>query len=564
MSPELFRILLEERQATRIIKNSHLEHEVMTLTEHCDVSLVERIWLLKNGLSAPPSCPNGSAKKWVDGNVGYRFCGRATVCACAKDNHSKKISASKKAMSSEDVASANDKRKETVQSRYGVDHISQEQKFRDKVEETCLAKYGVKSNLATVDTKNKIRETNLVRYGTEHPMQSKEVSSRSKATFLARHGSPAAMARESMMAKHGVCHALQKMEFRNKLVDTKAKRFGYSEETVSLIKNDQSFISEWETIGVSGMLEKYDLSSGAIHHHLNRLGLVVDRTLTAPERIVAEILENLGLKYQTNDRTIIKPFELDFYVPDYKLAIEVCGLYWHGERAGRDRNYHLDKHERCQSAGVRLITIFDDELDKIDIVRAKLRHAFGLGDRVCSARQTIIRPIDSSTAKKFLEKYHVQAACRSSVKLGAFFQSELVAVMTFGNRRHALGGRSAPGEWELLRMASMGSIPGIASKLFSNFLRTHDPKTVISYCDSRWGTGNVYKQLGMIEGQKTSPGYWYVPKGDGRARLHRYLFAKHKLVEAGHPASMTEKEIMQSLGYDRIWDCGNTKWVWNK
>jgi hypothetical protein len=43
---------------------------------------------------------------------------------------------------------------------------------------------------------------------------------------------------------------------------------------------------------------------------------------------------------------------------------------------------------------------------------------------------------------------------------------------------------------------------------------------------------------------------------------HRSNFTKIKLVKDGHSNKLTEWEIMQSIGYDRIWDCGNAKWKW--
>jgi len=46
-------------------------------------------------------------------------------------------------------------------------------------------------------------------------------------------------------------------------------------------------------------------------------------------------------------------------------------------------------------------------------------------------------------------------------------------------------------------------------------------------------------------------------------RLHRFNFPKHKLVKMGHDSNLTEWEIMQTLGYDRIWDCGHLKFEWS-
>ena len=37
-------------------------------------------------------------------------------------------------------------------------------------------------------------------------------------------------------------------------------------------------------------------------------------------------------------------------------------------------------------------------------------------------------------------------------------------------------------------------------------------------------------------------------------------FEKAKLVKMGYDASLSEWEILQSLGYDRIWDFGKIRW----
>ena len=42
-------------------------------------------------------------------------------------------------------------------------------------------------------------------------------------------------------------------------------------------------------------------------------------------------------------------------------------------------------------------------------------------------------------------------------------------------------------------------------------------------------------------------------------------FNKKKLSkEYGFPLTMTETEMIKELGYDRIWDCGLIKYVWEK
>ena len=62
-----------------------------------------------------------------------------------------------------------------------------------------------------------------------------------------------------------------------------------------------------------------------------------------------------------NDRTIIYPYEIDFYIPHIKLAIEFNGAYWHSEQMGKDKYYHLNKFLKAKEKGIKLIHIWEWE-----------------------------------------------------------------------------------------------------------------------------------------------------------------------------------------------------------
>ena len=58
-----------------------------------------------------------------------------------------------------------------------------------------------------------------------------------------------------------------------------------------------------------------------------------------------------------NTREIIKPKELDIWLPELNLAIEYNGLYWHsGDNTGLN-----EKTELCEAKGIKLIHIFENE-----------------------------------------------------------------------------------------------------------------------------------------------------------------------------------------------------------
>lgn len=62
-----------------------------------------------------------------------------------------------------------------------------------------------------------------------------------------------------------------------------------------------------------------------------------------------------------NTRKIIKPLELDIYIPDLKLAIEYNGTYWHSSKCNIYHNYHLNKSLLCREKGIRLIHLYEFE-----------------------------------------------------------------------------------------------------------------------------------------------------------------------------------------------------------
>lgn len=90
------------------------------------------------------------------------------------------------------------------------------------------------------------------------------------------------------------------------------------------------------------------------------------------------IVNGLGLLANQNDRAVIRG-ELDIHIPQKKVAIEFNGLYWHNERAGRDKSYHYDKWLACKEKGIQLIQIWEDDWNRNpDLMKRMLAHKIGI------------------------------------------------------------------------------------------------------------------------------------------------------------------------------------------
>ena len=74
----------------------------------------------------------------------------------------------------------------------------------------------------------------------------------------------------------------------------------------------------------------------------------------------------------------------------------------------------------------------------------------------------------------------------------------------------------------------------------------------------------MYRMLGF-EYVKESESYWYIHKKTYK-RYHRLNFTKSNLIKKGiisEVENKTENQIAYDLGFLRIFDSGQTKWVWN-
>ena len=320
-------------------------------------------------------------------------------------------------------------------------------------------------------------------------------------------------------------------------------------------KNNKGYIEFVCPNGHSGRIKVNNWKSG---HRCTSCSHIVSKQETEIAEFLADKLDIIR-----HDRTIIPPFELDIVVPSKKMAIEYCGLYWHTEGMGKDKNYHLNKLNLCEDAGYRLITIFEDEWKyKKDIVKSRLKHILGISDceRVF-ARKCKIREIDNKTKNEFLERNHLLGKDVSSVRLGAFYGDRLVSVMTF-SRGSVAKNNINPDSYELVRFCSDIDlhVVGIASKLLKYFKKNYFDGKIFSYSDKRWSDGGLYKSLGFEKYGDVSPNYWYVV---GDTRSHRFNFRKSALKEKLNAFNdvLTEYENMFLNGFDRVWDCGNVKWA---
>ena len=408
----------------------------------------------------------------------------------------------------------------------GVTHYSKSKEFKDKFEETCLINWGCKTSLLNDDIKNKIKETNLIKYGFEYPMKNPKYSElTSKRITDSRNDYYISLGYEL------INYDFDKKEYLLKNISC-----GHEFKI-----NHDLFRSRI----------KYNNSSCLVCYPKDGLTSVKELELG---NFIKEISNNIIL----NSRDLIDGKEIDIYLPEHKIGIEFNGLYWHSDEF-KDKYYHYNKTKSCLEKGISLIHIWEDDwVNKKDIVKSIIKNRIGLVDNRIYARKCKIEIVSNSVSNKFLDENHIQGGTNASLCISLKYENEIVSIMTFGKRR-----MNAKLNLELIRFCNKKntSVIGSASKLFKHFIENNEYDKIISYSDASIFNGDLYKKLGFKNDGETSLNYYW---SDLKRRYHRFNFNKKRLVKIGYDPKKTEDEIMKSIGYSKIWSCGQIRWIYNK
>lgn len=302
--------------------------------------------------------------------------------------------------------------------KFGVPYASQHEKFKEKSKKTCLEKYGVENVNKLQSTRDKIKKTNLGRYGVEHPSQNKEIQDKIKQNYLEKYGVESINSldwkkekyKQTCLEKYGCESALQNEEVKQRIKETNLKNLGVEYPMQSkevLEKSKQSFLEHYGTTNISNAhiqkdtvfllddkkeFEKFlkNNPNKSIRDIANMLNVTYDTILkrlnnydlrhlvlnftTQAELDIQRLLLEHGIKTEKT-RQIIPPYELDLYSPEYKIAIEYNGDYWHSEKF-RDKEYHEMKTKLCEQKGIKLIHIWEHDWMDLNSRQDIINHLF--------------------------------------------------------------------------------------------------------------------------------------------------------------------------------------------
>lgn len=318
--------------------------------------------------------------------------------------------------------------------------------------------------------------------------------------------------------------------------------------------------------GAGEIAKSIEVTERTIYDHLKKNSIPLQKIKRSSyETEIQTWLESIGCVPQLN-KHLSNIGELDLYLPDNKLGIEFDGLYWHSY-ASKETSQQKYKHQRKQvlsyKQGINLLQIFEHEwLHQKpiwqSIIRSNIRQT---QTKIRASKCVVDHDVSVREQRDFLEKNHLQGYCPCSHAVGLRFNGDLVAMMTFGKPRFSSGF-----DWEIIRLCSLlnTTVHGGASRMLKKFRENH-LGSIMTFHDTRHGSGNVYRKLGGTFERLTPPSYFYWKLNDTSKFISRYQAQKHKLPKllgSDYDPAKSESENMFGAGYRRLWTSGNTVFTW--
>ena len=418
-----------------------------------------------------------------------------------------------------------EKQKETLLKTKGVENVFQLKEIQEKSKQTSLEKYGVEYYVQTDEYKEKNLETRKEKYG-DDPFQRE-------------------LAKKTIKEKYGV----ENIDYNH-----------YNEHQLKLL-NDREYTEKYiKENNIQSALEfsnKNGFSQAGGEFILSKHNLIDNLicNTTQPEKDIQDLL-NGKIEYISHYR-MKNNKEIDIFIPKLNMGIEFNGDYWHCEKY-KDKKYHQEKSLYANNENIFIYHIFEYEWnEKKQQIINQLNNLLGINVDKIYARKCVIKEVDNKEKIEFLEENHLQGNDQSSIKLGLYYNDELVSLMTFVKPRF-----NKKYQYELSRFCSKNNcnVIGGASKLFKYFIDNYNPQSIISYSNIAHTKGKLYETLGFNFDSITEPNYVW---SNGHKVLSRYQCQKHRLIQEGYEGN-TESEIMHNMGYSKLYDCGNKVWVWNK
>lgn len=461
-----------------------------------------------------------------------------------------------------------EKAKQTMIEKYGVDNPLKSQEIKEKVKATNNERYGGNAPACSPIVQEKMQNTCLERYGVINPYQSEEIKTKISNTKLIRYNDSSYVNKEKITKTWANKDEEELSRIQSKREETNLKRFKVKnpfqnkELMIKAYQRKFGVDHPWKNKQVREKIkqtiqERYGVPYYCLTKEcINAQGNIISKV----NRRFAELLNKYNIEYEME--YVIENRSFDFKVGN--TLIEINPTYTHNSTMNpiiknnclpcKSYDYHLNKTLLANKYNFKCIHVFDnDDWNKIIYLLLPKQKLY--------ARKCVIKEVSLKETNKFLNTYHLQNSCRGqNIRLGLYYNNELVQIMTFGKPRY-----NKQYKFELLRLCSHKDyiIIGGSKKLWMHFLKLYNANNIISYCDFSKFSGDVYNDLGMKLKYITNPvGNWYNLQNEYISDSLLRQLGYDKLFKTEYGKYSSNEQLMIQNGWFKVYNCGQKVFVY--
>lgn len=389
----------------------------------------EKLYWYYHSLKDYPKCYCGRNTKFMNFVKGYnQYC--SCKCAAAAPNTTvKRKQTCLDKYGTFVTEEMKKKRRQTTKERYGVEYCSQlsERKkiaakilkdSQGKIKQTCLERYGVDNVFKLQNVQEQIRKTKqekygdinycnrekykqtcLKRYGADNVAKNESVKNKISQTLHERYGGMGMGGKlkdsiiKTTIDRYGGM-GMASEELKEKARATIYSKYGYyhTNQYKAVVNNPEllyidengSWVCTCPHPECHVCKEKqYIINKSNQYHARIEQGtepctklLPLCANISTQELYIRNRLKEMNIEFLSSDWSVLHTQQLDIYLPDYKLAIEVNGNYYHS-LIKKAPEYHYEKWVRCLKQDVLLIMLWEDWIKEhpdvcVDIIKYHL------------------------------------------------------------------------------------------------------------------------------------------------------------------------------------------------
>lgn len=484
---------------------------------------------------------------------------------------------------------------------------------------TCLELYGVDSSAKVADIQAKQKATVKAKYGAENIMQTDTGKKRLQKTMMERYGVPCnLMARDDVYDFSKRCYdALMGdnvwVRVLKNLARDKKVSYDMLYKEYPLYRRDfilsmqvsdhiETLCKAWKKVGCDVI--KYPtntffkmpvvMASTFLNEYAKK-GLIslpsnFNCFKSQYELMVANYLDSLGVKYEVNNRSVLGGKEIDFYISDKKVGIEINPSVSHNSNkyaknrgrlfGSKEELYHYDKYKAAAKAGIVLLQLFEYDLNPEQFDK---KTKYLLKQKLCGydekvyARKTVVYEAKRDARTKcvaFLNEYHLQGSATATKYFAMEYCGELVGVASFKQHK---------GYVELKRLCFKRGVQvlgGLSKFIKAYFKSDADCDIVKSFSDNNIGDGMGYLRAGAKLVGETKTSLCFVSSSNG-LDMYSWQIATPWSAKSGVLSKYTsqlsaQNEIDEYIetkmshrfddghGYDRVYRVGSKIWQFSR